>query len=317
MEQQTKLDSELEIQPIIALQRSKLTLEYEKEKFIHNLCDFIEPLNFEQLQVMGRPKSNFKDIIKALCIMSYNSMSYRRTQSDLRWMFENELIKYVPPKSTLNDYSNNLNTEKIIEKLIQVSSLFFRENEDTMILDSTWLATKMYRGGFKAVHDKRNVNFEETRKLHISCLKNSRIICYAKATVGERHDCPLFEELVKNPVKNGFQIKTLIADSGYMSKDNYSLCQELGMSSVFIDFRVKVTGKRAQSQLWRESVRMWKEQKDIWHESYRFRVLVEGIFSAIKRKNINWLRSRNEIARDVELLLKALVYNITIIGKYS
>lgn len=319
MEQQERLfeKQENQLKPVITLQRNTLTLEKEKEKFIINLCDFIEPLNFEQLQFMGRPKANFKDIVKAMCVMSYNGMSYRRTQSDLKWMYEQELIRTIPPRSTLNDYSNNKNTELMVEKLIQISALFFRENEDTMILDSTWLATKMYHGGFKKVYDKKNVNFEETRKLHISCLKNSRIICCAKATVGERHDCPLFKDLVKPPVKNGFNIKTLIADSGYMSKENSALCQELGMTGAFIDFRVKATGKHAKSNLWRESVKMWKEQKEVWHETYRFRVLVEGIFSAIKRKNLNYLRSKKETALHVELLLKALVYNITIIGKYS
>jgi len=34
-------------------------------------------------------------------------------------------------------------------------------------------------------------------------------------------------------------------------------------------------------------------------------------------KNLNYLRSRNTVAQDVELLLKVLVYNMTIIGKYS
>lgn len=317
METQSQLFQKEENKPLIALQRNTITLEVEKEKFIHNLCDFIEPLNFEQLQLIGRPKANFKDILKALCLMSYNSMSYRRTQSDLNWMKEKRLINYVPPRSTLNDYANNENTKFIIEKLIQVSSLFFRENENTIILDSTWLSKRMYSGGYRKVHDKKNVNFEQTRKLHISCLKNSKVICCAKATKGERHDCPLFEELVKTPIKSGFNIKNVIADSGYMSKDNYVLCQNLGVSGVFIDFRTNPTGKRAKSQLWRDSVRLWKEQKEVWHETYRFRVIVEGIFSAIKRKNLNWLRSRKENAQDVELLLKALVYNLTIIGKYS
>jgi hypothetical protein len=48
-----------------------------------------------------------------------------------------------------------------------------------------------------------------------------------------------------------------------------------------------------------------------------FRALVEGVFSAIKRKHLNYLRSRNETAQDIELLLKCLVYNITVIGRYS
>ena len=97
----------------------------------------------------------------------------------------------------------------------------------------------MYSGGFKRVHDKKNVNFEQTRKLHISCLKNSKVITYAKTTLGKKHDCPFFEELVKNPIKNGFKIKTILADSGYMSKSNHFLCQELGITNEGSFFALK------------------------------------------------------------------------------
>lgn len=317
METQERLFHKEEQHSIIALQKNSLTLEHEKEIFINNLCDFIEPLNFEQLQVLGRPKANFKDIIKALCMMSYNGMSYRRTQSDLRWMFEQELIKSIPPRSTLNDYSNDENTKRLIEKLIQVSSLFFQENEDTMILDSTWFGQRMYAGGYRKVYDKKNAPLQKVRKIHIACLKNSKIICYAKATKGTVNDSPLFEEFVRAIIKNGFNIKTLLADAGYLSKNHYALCKELGITNAFIDFKSNNQLRRAKSDLWREKLRLYKEQKEIWNQTYRFRVIVEGVFSAIKRKNINYLRSRRETAMDVELLLKALVYNLTIIGKYS
>jgi len=319
MEQQERLfeGQENQFKPVIALQRNTLTLEKEKERFITNLCDFIEPLNFEQLQVMGRPKANFKDILKALCLMSYNGMSYRRTQSDLKWMFENELIKSVPPRSTLNDYSNDENTKLIIEKLIQVSALFFNDNEDTLILDSTWFAQKMYHGGYKKVYDKKSGTLHSVRKLHIACLKNSRVIAYAKASKGTEHDSPHFEDAIRTVCKNGFQIKTLLADAGYNSKNNYALCGDLGIMDVFIDFKSNATLKRAKSDIWREKLRLYKEQKEVWNQSYRFRVIIEGVFSAMKRKNLNYLRSKRETAMDVELLLKVLVYNLTIIGKYS
>ncbi len=302
---------------VIKLQRNLLTLEKEKERFIQNLCDFLDPLNFETMQIMGRPRADFKEIIKALLIMSYNGMSYRRAQSDLKWMHEQELVKSIPPRSTLNDYANDLSTKRLLEKLIQASSLFFIDEEDTIILDSTWFGLRMYTGGYQRVHDKKSTPLQKVRKLHIACLKNSRVITYAKATKGTANDSPFFEEIVRSVVKLGFQLKTLIADSGYLSKNNYTLCKDFGILNAFIDFRSNITGKRAKSDLWREKFRLYKEQKEIWNQTYRFRVLIEGVFSAIKRKNLNYLRSRKETAQDVELLLKCLVYNLTIIGKYS
>ena len=303
--------------PVITLQKNKYSLEQEKEKFITNMCDFIEPLNFDQLQIMGRPKANFKDILKSILMMSFNGMSYRRTQSDLRKMYEEGLLTSIPPRSTLNDYVNNENTKNLIERLIQVSALFFNDNEDTAILDSTWFGQRMYTGGFRQVHDKKNAPLQKVRKLHVACLKNSKVIAYAKATKGTKHDSPFFDEVVNAVVRNGFTIKTLLADAGYSSKNNYALCNELGILNVFIDFRKNAVSRRAKSDLWREKLKLYKEQKDIWNQTYRFRVIVEGVFSAIKKKNLNYLRSRKETAMDVEVLLKALVYNLTIIGRYS
>ena len=69
---------------VVKLKPNPKSLEQEKEKLIQNLCDFIEPLNLEQLQVMGRPRADFKDIIKSFCIMSYHGMSYRRAEKDSR-----------------------------------------------------------------------------------------------------------------------------------------------------------------------------------------------------------------------------------------
>ncbi len=320
MEQQIKLrqfDKELFGRAIVKLEPNKHSLELEKEKFIQNMCEFIDRLNFETLQLMGRPKSNFKDIIKSLLMMSFNSMSYRRTQSDLRKMFEDNLISYVPPRSTLNDYFNDEQTKELVSKLIQASALFFTDNENTIILDSTWLGLRMYSGGYRKVHDKTSTSMQKCRKLHIACLKNSKVIAYAKATAGTVHDSPLFEEIVKKVVSNGFVIENLLADSGYSSKASYALCKELGILGTYIDFRSNASVKRGKSDLWKEKLKLFKEQKEVWHQAYKYRAVVEGVFSAIKRKNINYLRSRKETAQDIELLLKALVYNLTIIGRYS
>jgi len=158
---------------------------------------------------------------------------------------------------------------------------------------------------------------QKVRKIHVACLKNSKVIAYAKASKGTEHDSPHFEDAVRTICNNGFKIKTLLVDAGYSGKNNYALCRDLGIMEVFIDFKSNATLRRAKSDIWREKLRLYKEQKQIWNQSYRFRVLIEGVFSAIKRKNLNYLRSKNENARDVEVLLKAFVYNLTIIGKYS
>ncbi len=62
---------------------------------------------------------------------------------------------------------------------------------------------------------------------------------------------------------------------------------------------------------------MYKNNPEKWHENIRYRVIVEGVFSAIKRKNTNYLRGRKENSQDCELLLKCLVYNLTLLRKFE
>lgn len=310
-------DGEILTNRVLPLEKNKKTLEIEKENFISNMCEFIERIPFEILQDYGRPRFNLREILKCLLVMSYNSMSYRRSESDFVQMYKDELILEVPKKSVLNKYANSEDVKQLLEKLIQSSATFFIENESTIIVDSTWFALRSYVGGYKLVHDKMNAPLSKVRKLHFSCVKNSKIITCAKATRGTVSDFNTFEELVRTTVKRGFIISRLLADAGYSSRDNYALCKELGILNAFIDFKSNATTKRSKTDLWRERVRMWKDQKDMWHETYRFRVIIEGIISAIKRKGLNYLRSRNETAQDIELLLKVLVYNLTVIGRYT
>lgn len=301
---------------LVKLKPNLNSLENEKKKFLDFVDTFIGNIDFEKKYCKGRPKFFLADIIKSLLVMSFNGMSFRRTESDLIELKSKGIIQHLPKRSTLNKYMQIKETKKLMEELIQISSLFFIESEDTIILDSTWLANRMYTGGYRKVYNKTSGSLHKVRKLHIACLKNSKIIAVAKASIGTRNDSPMFMELVAPIIKNGFAIHRLLADAGYLSKDNYAFCKEMNINNIFIDFKKNVGYKRAKSSAWTTQLKIYKQSPVLWHENYRFRVIVEGIFSAMKRKQLNYLRSRTENAQDVELLLKALVYNLTIIGKY-
>ena len=130
-------------------------------------------------------------------MMSFNGRSYRRTQSDLKKMCEEGLLTYIPPRSTLNDYMNNKYIKNLVEKLIQFSALFFNENEDTAILDSTWFGQKMYTGGFKEVHDKKHTPLAHVRKLHVAFGPMSAVPVFHSFPV-DRPYCAQFHLLFPN-----------------------------------------------------------------------------------------------------------------------
>ncbi len=136
------------------------------------------------------------------------------------------------------------------------------------------------------------------------------------SSAGTFHDSPMFETLVGTVINNGFTLTTLLADAGYSSKNNYLFCNDNGIRDVYIDFPKHVTGKKPKSDLWRKKFEQFKNNHASWKEIYRYRSIVENVFSSIKMKNLNYLRSRNIIAQDNELLLKALNHNLTILGRY-
>ncbi len=246
-------------------------------------------------------------------IMSYNAMSYRRAISDLQILYNQGFIQKIISRSTLNDYANNDKTIDLLERLIQISATFFKESEDTLIVDSTWFGEKMYTGGHKEVHGGK-VGLTNTRKIHVGILKKSKVICYAKATHGTRNDSPVFKDIIINSSEL-FNLKYCLGDKGYCCKDSYILCEERGITA-YLDFRINCVSKGGKSNLWKQQIDVWKNKPEVWKESYRYRVVIEGIFSVIKKKHNSYLRSRKQVSRDVEMLLKCLVYNLSIIGKH-
>jgi len=303
-------------QQLAQLELQENTLEHEKFKFLKTSCEFIDSIDFEQKTKVGKPNIKLSDLFKSVLVMAYNGMSYRRTHSDFIELYNRKLISKILRRSTLNKYMCMAETRKLIERLIQVSSLVFIEHEDTLICDSTWLSHSQYGGGYVVVHDKKNAPLNKCTKIHVSCLKNSKMIAFAKATKGTVHDCPVFKEMIMSVVRNGFNIRNLLADCGYASKDNYSFCNNLNIENTFIDFNSKAKLNERGRTAWDKRLKLFLKDNALWHERYRFRVVIEGLFASMKKKQTTYLRSRNEISRQNELLLKALVYNMTIIGKY-
>jgi hypothetical protein len=297
-------------------------LETEKKNLFLVLTWFFDNFveDIEYVVGRGRPAADYRDIIKSLLIMTYHGMSYRRCQSDLKFAYENEVIDFIPKRSVLCKYMNSSETRYLLSKLIQQSAMCFSSGINTLIIDSTWYGTKMYVGGYaNKPASKRNKNVPplgKCRKLHIGIIRESKLIAFAITSAGTVHDSVFFKKIVSSVLKNGFVIDTLLADAAYLSKDNYRYCEEKGIRNIFIDFKSNITGKRAHSQSYKKFFSMYKNDQETWHEFYRFRVVIEGVYSVIKKKFMNWLRTKNEIAMHNEMLLKALCYNFTILGTY-
>jgi hypothetical protein len=301
-------------------------LEAEKENLLIYSAKFIdnidELMQLKEVQLEGRPRAPIQDILKGLLIMSWHGFSYRRAQSDLKALHERGYLKFVPSKSTLNKYMQDKKIEQIVEGLIPITARVFAGVCSTLILDSTAFSHPLRLcGGTKgkdgSIHIRKDFlpSLMKSNKLHVAMFKEYKIIALAKTSKGTVNDSIFFETLVKGVLDKGFQVKKVLADKGYTSKKSFALCEDLGIEA-FIDFRDNSRVSGGKSILWGKMLKMKKNNPNLWKKDYNFRPLIESAFSSIKRRNHGFIRSRNETAKSTEMLLKALWYNLTKIGKH-
>ncbi len=301
------------------LKQLKNHLETEKLDFLKILYLFMEKVFLEEFEIKdtgGRPRADLKEVIKCLVIMNYHSWSYRRSNSDFEILKERGELKKIPKRSTLNKYMNDLSLKKILENLIEFSSTIFIDIEDCIMVDSTHFFDRILipANKRKGKSPIRMPTLDKTRKLHLTIAKNSRIIICARTSIGTTHDYNFARELIETPLKLGFKISKVLGDSAYNSREMFCLCEEKGIQA-FLNFKKNSKTHRSQSKLRREQLLMFFDDKKTWHESYRFRVIIEQSIGVIKRKGRDHLRSRNDLAKDNEMLLKCFWYNLCIIAR--
>ncbi|MEK6914982.1 MAG: transposase [Nanoarchaeota archaeon] len=308
MIQQTPLLERKIIVPIIKDE----ALELEKYNYSSTLANFFDKFSDEQI----RP--HYKNALKCLLLMAYPSNSYRKGYSEMLFAQRQGIISHPIKRSAVCKYMNSIETYKLLGLLIQESARQFIRSNQTLILDSTWMGLKMYVGGFtNKPASKRHSgipSLRKTRKLHIGIIRDSKVIAYARTSQGTEHDAKFFEEIVTAVKFNGFDLNTVLADAGYLSKRHYELTEELGIQNAFINFRSN-SKFGGGSKAWNTAFNLYKKNHERFRDAYRYRWGVEGVISTIKRRSMNWLRTRNDVARDNELMLKALIHNLVIIGK--
>jgi hypothetical protein len=296
------------------------SLQQEGILFQEAAAHFVDSIDMEILKDSPHDRRHIKDILLALLFLGYHGVSYRRLHSYLVRLRQMGVLQSVPSKNTLNRFVLNPIHTPILERLIGETAAAFASMESIGIFDSTWVGIGAYTASShikNTLKSKTNNNYLRTRKLHVCVLRNSRIIASAAATHGSANDSPLFSTLLTRVSENGFTLTEVLADKAYSAKDNYLLCQRLNIQNAFLDFKSNATvTRRSKSAIYRRQLLLKMNNPQEWKEHYRYRPIVESVFSSIKRKFRNYVASHQGVSQDNELLLRALAYNLTIVGRY-
>lgn len=196
----------------------------------------------------------------------------------------------------------------LIRQLIVTSSLPLAGLETVFAPDSSGFSTSKYVSWFNARYGHEQDNHDWV-KLHIMCGRITNIVTSAKVTERHAHDSPVFPELL-NVTAHNFKISEVVADKAYSSITNLKLVIKEG-GTPYIPFKTSATG--GSGGVWNRLYHYYQLNRDEFLSHYHKRSNVESVFSAIKRKFGEHIRSKTETAQTNEVLLKVLCHNICVI----
>lgn len=122
-----------------------------------------------------------------------------------------------------------------------------------------------------------------------------------------RGGLPAFKPLVEKTAQN-FTIKQLAADKAYLSRENLQQVHDLG-GAAYIPFKSNSVPGEAGT-LWEKLYHFYSMHRDEFDKRYHVRSQVESVFSMIKAKFRDGLRSRSNVAMKNEVLAKIVAHNV-------
>ena len=281
----------------------------EKLLFLQLLGELTAQVLSQERSGPGRPPADLGEMIFACCVKIYLNFSSRRTESDLKIAQQLEYLSHAPHFNTILKYLNKPELRPILTHLIEFSAMPLKQLEDKFAVDSTGFSTSIFSRWY-AINYKTDEH-RLYKKAHVMSGVRTNVICSIEITDGSAHDAPLFAKLVESTAKR-FQMKEVMADKGYCSRDCFTIVSEHG-AIPFIPFKRNTTNKPRNSPIWKAMFQYFSEHKEAFMEHYHLRSNAESVFSMMKRKQGTHLRSKNDTAQVNELLCKALVHNICVL----
>jgi hypothetical protein len=148
-------------------------------------------------------------------------------------------------------------------------------------------------------------------KAHVMTGTKTNIITTAIVDGPTAGDCPMYRPLLEQTLANGFGVKEVCADKGYLSKENLELTVKHG-AAAYIPFKNNsVPGE--PGTLWERLFGFFQFNRADFLTHYHARSNVESTFSMVKAKFRDHVRSKSDTAMKNEVLLKLLCHNVVVV----
>lgn len=252
----------------------------------------------------GRPPHDARSVV-LLCVLkvllnrTYEGIeAYAKASSLLK-----EMLGKIPSQSVIHRGMKRL-PKQYLKRLNNKLTARFRRKGMAVAVDATGVKLRTSSGWYD-IRIKRKGTRKDFEKLHIAGCVGTGIIHNFTVTGGRHHDSPQLKGLLSVFRK----LLKVVGDSGYLSRENCTMVREKG-GKPFFRLKCNVTAKPKSSPAWKAMVRLYWKDTDEWLKEYHVRGFVEAIFSSIKRRFGNFLRSVLKGMQEKELSLKVVGYNL-------
>jgi hypothetical protein len=277
-----KFNNELEEQLIKLFHSSGLPLHFNKTGY----KDFSNYQRISLIVIFRRENKSIRDFLKDM-----------KESKWVSWLG----LKRIPKKSTFHDWLVIFDTE-IIREFIDLS--VDKSNLKVTAIDGSGIETNFqspyYQKRLKELGEKVKSSYHKL-DIIVDVYGKKQILDYS-FLLKNRHDSFVAKKLLK---KIKFKRCRILADKGYPNYDFIEKCKE--RQNNFISPPKNYGGKCRQNNLKRQrKIRNFDSNKNI----YRRRVIVECVFSSLKRKQKLKLKSRLSYMKKREMGWHILLYNI-------
>ena len=286
------------------------THEYERFlPLLRELCDGIE----QPAQTKGRPRLLLSDVVFALGVKTYSTLSARRATSLVRDAATRGLMDAAPSYNSALRYLESAEMTDVLTTLIEESAKPLASVESHFAADSTGIGTTTYRRWFDHKWGKERSK-QTWVKVHAMVGAKTNIVTAIYATPGESADSPQLPTLLDRTTE-AFDVKEVSADRAYSSRSNLHAIHNAG-AMAYIPFKKGSTAAVTHHKfdgLWSRMWAYYQYKQAEFLERYHQRSNVETTFAMVKAKFGGSVRAKTPTAQVNEALLKFVCHNIVVL----
>jgi transposase len=277
----------------------------EKDEFLlllHDLCAQIQ----EKPQRKGRPPVPLADAVYSACLKVFTTLSVRRFMSDLRDAHEKGYISKLPHHNSVSRCLENPEITPILLALIARSSLPLKAMETEFAVDSSGFSSSKFDRWYD-IKWGRMVSRHSWVKAHVMSGTTTHVVTSVIIEEKDSADSPQFPPLVKATAEN-FTINEVSGDKAYAGTNNFQAVEDCG-GTAYLAFKTTTTG--STGGIFERMFHLFSLNKEDYLRHYHRRSNVESVFSSVKRKFGDAVRSKTPVAMKNEVLAKLVCHNVS------